>query len=320
MVNATTTTNSDAPDGERRASHRPAAEHVASLGVANLNPFGDLHMLQHLSARLARSLRVVFEPVLRRSLRTWAEPLVVQRFADYSAERHDGLTAWLPMAMTPGDGRALAVFDGGFVIETLDLFFGGNGDRPKTMPSEFTPAAEAMIGRLGQMLAEPMKAAWEPLARVAFAPGHPEGSPAMLQGLDGDDAMIVTRFGLADGVHDPVFIDLVYPVAALKPFGQTLTGKVVGRSSASEPKWRAGLTRAAMNVRFPVRSVLAEPRIALATLMALKVGDVIPVSFGTDVPVMVGSDRLGIGTVGTSNGRAAIRITQLDRLDEEEHP
>ncbi len=64
--------------------------------------------------------------------------------------------------------------------------------------------------------------------------------------------------------------------------------------------------------------MLAEPVISLAQLMELKVGDVVPVSFGADVPVMVGGDRLGIGTVGTSNGRAAIRITQLDRIDEED--
>lgn len=311
MVNGTATQTD-----ERRERPR-AAEHSATLGVTNLNPFGDLHTLQHLSARLARSLRGVFEPVLRKSLRTWAEPLVVQRFADYSAERDGRLTAWLPLAMTPGDCRALAVFDGGFVIETLDLFFGGSGDRPKHMPSEFSPAAEAMIGRLGTMIAAPLKSAWEPLARVGFAPGHPEASPAMLQGVDGDDAMIVTRFGIAAGEDDPVFIDVVYPVAALKPYGPTLTGKVLGRA-APEPKWRAGLTRAAMNVKFPVRSVLAEPTISLAALMELKVGDVVPVSFGADVPVMVGGDRLGTGTVGTSNGRAAIRITQLDRLDEEE--
>ena len=320
MVNAAATT--DTID-ERRARERPTAEHAASLGVANLNPFGDLHTLQHLSARLARTLRGVFEPVLHRTLRSWAEPLVVQRFADYAAERHDGLTAWLPLTIThngstAGDARAFAVFDGGFVIETLDLFFGGNGERPKTLPSEFTPAAEAMIGRLGKMIAEPMHSAWEPVARVAFTPGHPEASPAMLQGLDGDDAMIVTRFGLAADHGAPVFIDLVYPVAALKPFGHTLTGKVVGRSATAEPKWRAGLTRAAMNVRFPVRSVLAEPIVPLATLMDLKVGDVIPVSFGADVPVMVGADRLGTGTVGTSNGKAAIRITKLETPHEED--
>jgi flagellar motor switch protein FliM len=303
---------------ERRGSDRPAANHVASLGVANLNPFGDLHTVQHLSARLARSLRGVFEPVLRRNLRTWAEPLVVQRFADYVAERESGLTAWLPLAITPADGaRAFAVFDGGFVIETLDLFFGGPGERPKPLPSEFTPAAEAMIRRLGTMLAEPMRAAWEPLARISFAPGNPEASSAML-GIDGDDAVIITRFGLAaEGA--PVFIDLVYPVAVLKPFTPSLTGKVHGRTAAPEPKWRTGLTRAAMNVRFPVRSVLAEPVIPLAQLMELKVGDVIPLSFGPEVPVMVGSDRLGLGTVGTANGKAAIRITRLERLDEEDY-
>ncbi len=314
--------NSTATDTVERRERSRAAEHAASLGVTNLNPFGDLHTLQHLSARLARTLRGVFEPVLRKSLRTWAEPLVVQRFADYSAERDGRLTAWLPMPMSANGGaasecRALAVFDGGFVIGTLDLFFGGTGDRPKHLPTEFSPAAEAMIARLGKMVAAPLKTAWEPLARIDFTVAHPESSPALLQGIDGDDAMIVTRFGIASGEEDPVFIDLVYPVAALKPFAPTLTGKVLGRATP-EPKWRAGLTRAAMNVKFPVRSVLAEPVISLGQLMELKVGDVVPVSFGADVPVMVGGDRFGTGTVGTSNGRAAIRITQIDRLDEEE--
>ena len=140
----------------------------------------------------------------------------------------------------------------------------------------------------------------------------------MLQAFDGDDAMIVTRFGIAAGDHTPAWIDILYPVAALKPFAPTLTGKVVGRTTAVEPKWRNGLTRAAMNVRFPVRSVLAEPVISLAQLIEMKVGDVIPVSFGAEVPVMVGNDRLGMGLVGTSAGRAAIRITSLERLDEED--
>ena len=314
MVNAAETTVNE----ERRGSERPAADHVATLGVANLNPFGDLHTLQHLSSRLARQLRSVFEPVLRRSLRTWAEPLVVQRFADYIAERPAGLTAWVPVAMGAGDARAVIVLDGGFVIETLDLFFGGPGERPKPMPGEFTPAADAMIARLGQMLAEPLKTAWEPLARVQFTPVNHEVNPALLGGFDPEDAVVVTRFGLAAGDHAPVFIDIAYPVAALKPHAPVLTGKVVGAKAAPEPRWRNGLTRAAMGVRFPVRSVLAEPVISLAQLMELKVGDVIPVSFGAEVPVMVGKDRLGTGLVGASNGKAAIRITQLERLDEEE--
>jgi flagellar motor switch protein FliM len=311
MVNAADTIEHN----ERRA--RPRAAHAASLGVANLNPFGDLHTVQHLSVRLARSLRTVFEPLLRKAVRSWAEPVCVQRFADYCTERGSGLAGWLPLAMT-ADARALMVFDGGFVIETLDLFFGGNGDRPRALPTEFTPAAEAMITRLGKMIGEPLARAWEPVARIGYEPLHPEASPALLGQVDGDDAMVVTRFGIAAGEGEAVFIDILYPVAALKPFAPSLTGKVLGRSAAPEPKWRNGLTRAAMNVRFPVRSVLAEPVIPLMQLMELKVGDVIPVSFGAEVPVMVGGDRFGAGVVGASNGRAAIRITTFEQLDEED--
>ncbi len=38
---------------------------ATALGAVKLNPFGDLHTLQHVSARLARSLRPIWEPLLR---------------------------------------------------------------------------------------------------------------------------------------------------------------------------------------------------------------------------------------------------------------
>jgi flagellar motor switch protein FliM len=309
--------NGSSPQSTERRERPRVAEHV-TLGGSNLNPFGDLHTLQHLSARLARGMRRVFEPLLRKEIRTFAEPLVVQRFADYRAERPDGLTAWLPLAMAPQTGQAMVVLDGRFVMELLDLFFGGNGATPHDMPSEFTPAAEAMIGRLGMMLAVPLKSAWEPLARIDFRPGHVEANAALVAGIDGDDAMVVTRFGIASGAGKPAFIDIVYPVAALKPYAPSLTGKVHAKTAEPDPAWRNSLTRAVMGVRFPIRSVLAEPMVSLSMLMNLKAGDVIPISLGADVPVMVGGDRLGAGTVGTSNGHAAIRLNSISREKLEE--
>ncbi|MGJ3628883.1 FliM/FliN family flagellar motor switch protein [Sphingomonas sp. MMS24-JH45] len=101
---------------------------------------------------------------------------------------------------------------------------------------------------------------------------------------------------------------------ALKPHATELTGKVVAKAAEPDAKWQTSLTRAAMTVRLPVRSVLAEPVVSLARLMDLKPGDVIPISFGDNVPVMVGGSLLGTGTVGTSNGRAAIRLSHLEGL------
>lgn len=313
MVNAASALADGVEQGGRP---RAGAAHAALLGSQSLNPFGDLHTLQHLSALFARAMRGVFEPMLRRELRVWAEPLVVERFAAYRAERPEALTAWLPLKMSPTPGQALMIIDGKFVLELLDLFFGGRGEAPTPLPGEFSPAAEAMVARIGTLLAKPLHQAWEPLARIAFTPGRAEATPALIAGFDIEEPVVVTRFGIASGAGKPTYLDILYPVVALKPHAPQLTGKVHARSAAPDSAWRQSLTRAAMGVNFTLRSVLAEPVIPLAQLMALKEGDVIPINFGADVPVMVGGDRLGWGTVGTANGRAAIRLTKLDRKDE----
>ncbi len=308
MVNGQATTSTP----EDRRERARAADHGV-LGQGKLNPFGDLNTLQHLAARLARGWRPVWDAMLREETRCWAEPLSVQRFADYRSERPNRLTAWLPLAMTPAaGGPALMVVDGGFVLEMLDLFFGGTGAVVQPLPDAFSPAGEAVAARLAAMVAGPLGAAWEPLSRIGFAPLVPEHGVAAPPDLDGDEPAIVTRFGIAGKAGKPRFVDIVYPVAAMKPHGTALTGKVVDKVEA-DPAWRNELTRAAMDVRFPIRSVLAEPTVPLQTLLDLKPGDVIPISFGAEVPVMVGRDRLGFGTVGTANGRAAIRLTAFTR-------
>ena len=34
----------------------------------------------------------------------------------------------------------------------------------------------------------------------------------MVAGIDGDDPVVITRFGIAKGDAKPIFIDIVYPV------------------------------------------------------------------------------------------------------------
>lgn len=308
MVNAAPTPDPtpDRASDRRRRERDPATAQGAVLGAAKLNPFGDLHTLQHVAARFARGLRPVWEPLLRREVRSFAEPLSVQRFGDYRAERGDALAAWVPLAMSPGNGTAWLVLDAAFVLELLDLFFGGAGAVPDPLPPEFSPAAEAMALRIAQIVAAPLGQAWEPLTHASFTPGKLE----LGADIDGDDAVIVTRFGVAPADGKPAFVDLVYPVTALKPHGPSLTGKVLHKAEP-DPAWRNQLTRAAMAVRFPVRSVLAEPVVPLSLLMELKAGDVIPITIAGEVPVMVGRDRLGSGAVGTAHGRAAIRLSSI---------
>lgn len=312
MVNSPSDLTQEKGAPERRERPRAGAEHAPALGTTNLNPFGDLHSVQHLSVRLAKSLKGSFEPLVGEGVRCWAEPLSVQRFGDYRAERPQTLTAWLPLAMAPGRGRALIVIDGHFAFEMLDRFFGGEGEAPEPLPAEFTGSAETLLTRLSATIASQLAPAWELLARIEFVPAQLFSSLSAVPELDAGDAMVVTRLGLAVGEARPQWIDILYPVAALKPYTPSLTAKVIGGEPEPEPEWRNGLTRAALGLRLPVRSVLAEPVVPLSTLMALKPGDVIPISFGPDVPVMVARQQIGCGTVGTANGQAAIRLTRFE--------
>jgi flagellar motor switch protein FliM len=313
MVNAP----SDIGIAERRERPRASAEHAPVLGSANLNPFGDLVTLQHLCARLAKALKPVFDGVARADLRSWAEPLSVQRWSDYRAERGHALTAWQPLAMGSARARVQLAFDAKHLFELLDAFFGGDGEAPTPLPAEFTPAADALALRLAGLLAGPLEAAWEPLTKIGFR--AIEGATiGTLPEFAADEPVIVTRFGLALGDRKPAFVDILYPVAALKPHGAALTVKVHGVPAEVEPEWRSGLTRVVMGVKFPIRSVLAEPVVSLGRLLELREGDVIPIDFGPEVPVMVASRRLGTGLVGTANGRAAVRLTQLEELCEED--
>lgn len=303
---------------ERRERPRTGAEHAPALGTVSLNPFGDLHSVQHLSARLAKSLKGNFEPLVGEGVRCWAEPLSVQRFGDYRAERPQTLTAWLPLAMTPGRGRALIVIDGKFAFEMLDRFFGGEGEAPQPLPAEFTGSAETLLTRLSDTIGRQLAPAWELLAKIEFIPAQLFAPLSTVPEIDTSEAMVVTRLGVAAGEAKPQWIDILYPVAALKPYTPSLTAKVIGGEPEPEPEWRNGLTRAAMALRLPVRSVLAEPVVPLSTLMALKPGDVIPISFGPDVPVMVNRQQIGAGTVGTANGQAAIRLTRFESFQLED--
>lgn len=306
-------------DEELATAETPAGtRHAHALGGASPSSLGDLNALQHMGSHLARGMRGVFEPLLRRQPRIAAEPITTKSFDAYLDERGPGLSSITLVGMAPLNGQAMIVLDGALVLEMVDLFFGGTGAVPDSLPGEFTPTAEAMIARATTGLAERMATAWSTLAEIDFRAGRSESNPAMLSHIDGDERVVVTRFVMTLSESHRTTIDILYPVKTLKPIAATLGAKVQSRRGGGDPAWLGGLTRAVMNVKLPVRSVLAEPTISLSRLMALQAGDIIPISFGPEVPLLVADNRFARGAVGAANGRAAIRVNRIEQFDDED--
>jgi len=300
------------------ASGRAPVQHAPALGSASANPLGDLQALVQVNQRLARLLRTLFEPLLRQAVKVSAEPIAVERFDAFLAAHGTALSSVTMIGMAPLSGQAMLVLDGALIFRLVDLYFGGPGMIPNPLPAEFTPTAEAMIARIATGFAERLAGAWSELAEISFQPGRTEANPAMLSHIDGEDRVVRTRFMLTVGEARPIAIDLLYPAASLKPIASILSSKVQSRRQAADPTWTGNLARAVMSVKLPVRSVLAEPVIPLAQLMTLKPGDIIPISFGPEIPLLVSNNRFARGAVGASNGRAAIRVHRIEPLEDED--
>ena len=306
------------PSGSAHARRTPAS-HAPALGATASNPMGDLNALAMINQRIARSLRPLFEPMLRQPVKITPDPIKTQSWDEYLEKRGGSLASVTLIAMPPLSGQAMLVLDGGFIFRVVDLYFGGPGLVPNPLPAEYTASAETMIDRIAKGFVDRLAGGWSELAEIDFQPTKTETNIEMVTAVDGDDRVVVNRFVLSFGEGKQVPFDLLYPAASLKPIAPILSAKAPARRQAApDPTWMNGLTRAVMNVKLPVRSVLAEQKIPLSQLMALQAGDIIPISFGPEIPLLVANQRFARGAVGASNGRAALRLNRIEPLEDED--
>ena len=238
-ANARAAARSTRRAGRRRISIRSAiCTRAASVGAAG--------------AVAARRVRAAAAPASSASGPSrWS----VQRFADYRAERADGLTAWLPMAMPSPARRArrwrCSTGDSCWRCSTCSS--AAPATRPRRCRANSPPAAEAMVARLGHDARRAARSRPGSRSReIDFTPGHVEANAAMLADLDGDDAMVVTRFGIAAGdgqAASSSTCSIRSPRSSRT--APSLTGKVHGKTAEPDPAWRSGLTRAVMGVSLP---------------------------------------------------------------------
>lgn len=83
-------------------------------------------------------------------------------------------------------------------------------------------------------------------------------------------------------------------------------------TSIALPEWHTRLCRAVLESRHRVNFVIARPTLSLDRLTRLREGDFIPIVLPARVPMSIGGYRLASGTIGESDGRAALRVERLE--------
>ena len=205
------------------------------------------------------------------------------------------------------------------VLRIVDRAFGGKGEAPCPLPESFPMAADLMIGRIEALLASHITAATAAIAGAvpgaepaSITPLRHDGSLALLSPFAERASLISMTLEVEDGSVLPWLVSLAMPLGTLaRLFGYpdpTPTALAHGRGQAL-PATASPTDAPFAGIPLPLRAVIVDMAMSFATLAALEVGQILPVSVARRVPLRIGEHTIAHGTPGALDERIAIQIT-----------
>ena len=286
-----------------------------TLGQDSFRPAERLTGLERMGEKVARSLKPVIEPFARARLQVAPLPIAIQPYEQWEDSLPDFISISHYRLRPLKGGAMLVCVEADFVAGLVECFFGGSGGPRPHRGGDFTPSEDLLLQRLLERIVGTLTDHWREVTPIDASLIMRETSTMHIGFMRGEDAVVIQRFHVQWGAAATT-ISILYPLAMLRPIEEQLASRVHADDGESSDVWRDRLGEALRHVRLPVRSVLARPQITVAQLLALKVGDVIPVTLSQRTPLLAGARRIAEGTIGEQEGRAALMIEKVGNPDE----
>ncbi len=271
--------------------------------------------LDGVANQFARSLRDLIRALGAPTVQVERGAAERVRFADWCRDAAPAIF-WRYHA-PPLKGPMLLAASRPLLLQLVDIFYGGKGALAGER-EELTDAEDRFAARLGRDIGQQLAVAWSETLAIEPQLDCVTCDPAKLQAVRAEDELLVQRFTLRGGALDGKTVLCAYPLAALRGIGGGEPAPAAAEAPAGDPAWTATLSSALRGVRLPVRSVLARPEISLPKLLALEVGDIIPLTIPRHVPITVAGRNFATGSIGEANGNAAILIDCIERGSDDE--
>ena len=283
-----------------------------ALGQPKDRPVAHLAHIERMNERIARRLRDVIEPIAQARTKVDAIPLETRRFEEWQRNQSDYVSLSL-FRVRPSKGMMMIAVDPAFITNMVDAFYGGTGTGLATRSGEFTPSEQRLRVRLVNAITDVLTKSWSETFPLQFEFATHESNADFAVMVRTDEPVVVQSFTIKPGMSRSTRIEILYPLALLQPIEDRIAARSQASADGDDTEWKNRLLAALDNVALPVRSVLARPEMTVGQLMALKAGDVIPITLSQTVPLLVGNRRFAEGTIGEQEGRAAMMIENLNK-------
>jgi flagellar motor switch protein FliM len=200
-----------------------------------------------------------------------------------------------------------------FITNMVDAFYGGTGNGLTARSGELTQSEKRLQKRLVDAIVDVLTKSWAETFPLSFEFSTHETNIAFANMVRPDELVVTQSFTIKPGMSRSTKVEILYPLALLQPIEDEIAMRAKAGPAGDDIDFKNKLLGALDNVALPVRSVLARPEMTVAQLLALKPGDVIPVTLSQTVPLLVGNRRFAEGTIGEQEGRAALMIENLNK-------
>ncbi|MGJ7491232.1 flagellar motor switch protein FliM [Variovorax sp. ZT4R33] len=268
-----------------------------------------MHTLEVINERFARGLRGALLNFMRRSPDISVGPIQIQQYGEFV--RHLPVPANINMLhMKPLRGTALFVFDPKLVFLVVDNLFGSDGRyHVRVEGRDFTRTEQRIIKRLLDLSLQCYGDAWKPVFPLDFDYVRAEMHGKLANIVAANEVVVNTTLQIEFG---PVggFLHICIPYSMIEPIRNQLSNPIQDEVEVDK-RWVTQMSRQMQSADVELVANFVQMTSTIGKVLALEVGDVLPIELPTTVTANVDGIPVMDCTFGTSNDRYALRVQHM---------
>jgi flagellar motor switch protein FliM len=266
--------------------------------------------LELINERFARNLRLGLFNYMHRNAEISVGPVKVQKYGEFLRNLVVPTNLNLVQAK-PLRGTGLFVLDPNLVFLVVDNLFGGDGRfHTRVEGRDFTPTEQRIIQGLLKVIFAECEKAWQPVFQLTFEYMRSEMNSQFANIATPSEIVVTFTLNLEfNGAAAAMHVCL--PYSMIEPIRETLNSAMQSDHVTSDKRWINLLATQVQGAEVELTANLGSASITLRQILAMTVGDVVPVTINEFALACVSDAPVMECRYGVQNGQYALRVERF---------
>jgi len=290
-----------------------------NLGTQERIVRGRMPTLELVNERFARYPRICVFNYMHRSAEISVGSIRVQKYSEFTRNLVVPTNLNLVAAKSLR-GTALFVFDPSLVFLVVDNMFGGDGRfHTRVEGRDFTATEQRIIQGLLAVVFTEYSRSWKPVYDMHFEYIRSEMNSQFANIATPSEVVISTSFSLEFG-GSGADMHICFPYSMIEPIRDLLYSTMQSDQLSTDRRWIVMLRKQLKNAEVEITAKLATTSVALRQILAMKVGDVIPIDIPDKIIALVDDVPVMECRYGQQDGQYALKVERFMAADQEQAP